>query len=450
MSVSHPETGTTRPLPAWFDDAKLGIFIHWGPFSIPGFAPLESPEDIETPYTEYYGYYMDRPGTETARWHAEHYGDLPYEAFGEQFRAGVPLWDPDAWADLFARAGARYVVLTSKTDDGFLLWPSAIPNPHKERWQVEHDLVGELGTALRARGIRFGLYYSGIDWAFAPDHRKSELPPVPEWAPHATAQWRELIERYAPDVLWQDYGFPANGDPEALFRAYYERVPDGVVNDRFVSDHNPFDGGNDGSVHCDFATVESVLAEGESYEDVPPEQKWESCRPIGASWGFNRMDTDATYTPAGELVRELVDVVARGGNLLLNVGPTGAGAIPWHQAERLLALGEWLRRYGGAVYGTRRWDRPSGTTAEGLDVRYTASDDAVHAIVLSPHRQTALDLDVRLDAGAEVTREGRAGALRWEATDHGTRVELPEPADEEPALAVRLSPRHAVPSDQRS
>src|SRR3954470_10203470 len=189
MAISRGET-TTRPvgraLPTWYDDAKFGIFIHWGPFAIPGFAPVDN--DDEVSFTEYYAYWMNVPGSATARFHAREYGDLPYEAFAERFRAGVPLWDPDEWAELFERAGARYVVLTAKTDDGFLLWPSAHPNPRKAGWQVQRDLIGELAAAVRARGLRFGLYYQGIDWAFAPDQPKTRVPQTEEWGAH----WRAL------------------------------------------------------------------------------------------------------------------------------------------------------------------------------------------------------------------------------------------------------------------
>jgi alpha-L-fucosidase len=447
MAISHGET-TTRPvgraLPTWYDDAKFGIFIHWGPFAIPGFAPVDN--DDEVSFTEYYAYWMNVPGSATARFHAREYGDLPYEAFAERFRAGVPLWDPDEWAELFERAGARYVVLTAKTDDGFLLWPSAHPNPRKAGWQVQRDLIGELAAAVRARGLRFGLYYQGIDWAFAPDQPKTRVPQTEEWGALAGAHWRELIERYELDVLWEDSGFPASGDPEGLFRWYYERVPDGVVNDRFVPEHAGalFEAGHDGSVWRDFHTVESVRPQGLDYTHVPLGEKWEACREMGWSWGFNRLDSDVTYAPGTELVQELIDVVARNGNLLLNVGPTGAGEIPFAQAQRLETIGLWLRRNGAAIYGTRCWERPVGETADGLAVRYTASPDAVHAIVLAPHGRAALELDARLPDGAEVTLEGRPAALRWEPTAHGTRVELPEPADETPALALRLRPREGI------
>ena len=143
-------------------------------------------------------------------------------------------------------------------------------------------------------------------------------------------------------------------------------------------------------------------------------------------------------------MRLVVDITARGGNLLLNVGPTGAGEIPFAQAQRLLALGWWLRVNGDAIHGTRPWVRPDGTTSDGIDVRYTASADAVHAIVLgSPHGADVV-VDALLDGGADVRLHGHHRALAWEAVPGGTRVDLPERPAESPAFALELRPRNTV------
>lgn len=242
----------TRTTPAWFDEAKLGIFIHWSPAAIPAFAPKllldDLPDDPKwikawrrTPFAEMYQNTLAVPGSQTGRHHAEHYGELPYDAFVEQFRDEmIPRWDPEPWADLFANAGARYVVFTTKTEDGFAFWPSAHPNPHKPRWQSERDVVGELAAAVRARGVRFGTYYcGGIDWSFGGIPITSgaallaAMPQGEEYIEHADAHWRELIDRYDTSVLWNDYGYPDAADTDSLLRSYLERVPDGVVNDRF-------------------------------------------------------------------------------------------------------------------------------------------------------------------------------------------------------------------------
>jgi alpha-L-fucosidase len=443
-----------RSLPAWFDDAKLGMFIHWLPASIPAFAPVgEVPIDwtlpeswSESPYSESYSDMMLMPGSSAARYHAEHYGDLPFEAFVDRFRELISLWDPEPWADLAERAGARYVVLVTKSDDGFLLWPSAHPHPRLQARQAQRDVVGELAASVRARGIRFGVYYSGWDSTFSqgplPITSLEELaaayPRSEEYAAYAEAHWRELVERYHPSVLWCDFGYPENAETSTddFFRWYFQQVPDGVVNDRF--DDN--EGTDDRRSYRDYRTYEYKRDFSNAVQDI----KWEATRGIGYSFAYNRQETDATYLSATELLRQFVDIVARGGNLLLNMGPTGAGRVPWAQAQRFQAFGWWLRRYGSAIYGTRRWDRPTGATGDGLDVRFTASDDAVHAIVLGTPPESAVELDVRPAAGAQIRIEGTHTMLSWETTNHGVRVQLPEPPDEQPAIAFVLTPRAAV------
>lgn len=170
-----------RDLPQWFDDAKFGIFLHWGPATVPAYAPPDSDfnEIFRTnydnafafsPYAEWYQNVMQFEQSPTHSFHQENHGpEVSYDDFAEQFKRDVVAWDPEDWADIFADIGARYVVLVTKHHDGFLLWPSVEPNPHKDAWQTERDLVGELAAAVRNRGLRFGTYYSGgIDWSFEP------------------------------------------------------------------------------------------------------------------------------------------------------------------------------------------------------------------------------------------------------------------------------------------
>jgi alpha-L-fucosidase len=439
-----------RELPAWFDDAKLGIFIHWTAAAVPAYAPVREPDFSgggsgweamfrENPYVEWYQNSLAIDGSPVARHHAEHHPGTPYESFVEQFRAGLAAWDPDRWADLLASAGARYVVLVTKHHDGFCLWPTAHPNPHRARWNSERDVVGELAAAVRARGMRFGTYYSGgLDWTFG-GTPITDLPSLVRAIPqddaylaYADAHWRELVERYEPCVLWNDIGYPAAADLDELFEWYLERVPDGVVNNRFDMIRQTA-----GQVHADFVTPEYSTA-------APTGRKWEACRGIGTSFGFNREETEASYLGTDEVVHLVADIVARGGNLLLNVGPTGAGEIPWAQAQRLLALGWWLRANGDAVYGTRPWSVAEGTTGCGLAVRYTCDDAAVNAIVLGAPAGAQVELGVSLDPRAEVRLLGHHAPLRWSTAPGGARIDLPEQPAPTPAIAVRLAPRDAV------
>jgi len=242
-----------RPLPAWHDDAKLGIFIHWGPYAVPCYAPMSNDmgEMMEhgnwadafrsTPYVEWYLNSWAIEGSPVAEHHAAVYGpSVTYADFVDSFRsrsAGASVAD---WVPLFAAAGARYVVPVTKHHDGFLMWHSDVPNPHRERWMAERDHVGELAAAVGDAGLRFGLYYSGgLDWTFVPPpitdiaSMIACVPDSDEYCEYATAHVHELIDRFRPCVLWNDIAWPRRLDPNELFARYYGAVPDGLVNDRF-------------------------------------------------------------------------------------------------------------------------------------------------------------------------------------------------------------------------
>ena len=440
---------TDRALPAWFDAAKLGIFVHWTAASVPAYAPIVgSPFDLaadaggweeamrSSPYVEWYWNSISIEGSPAAAHHAEHYGDLPYDAFVEQFLDGIAGWSAEPWADLFAAAGARYAVLVTKHHDGVLLWPSATRNPRKARWGTERDVVGELAGAVRQRGLRFGTYYSGgLDWSFGgmpmTDLRAmfDAIPQTPEFTAYVDAHWRELIERYQPDLLWGDIGSPADLDLDALFADYYAAVPEGVVNNRF-----DWFAQTAGARHTDFVTPE-YSTKGDAT------RKWEATRGIGTSFGFNREESEATYLSPEALIRMFVDIVAGGGNLLLNVGPTATGTIPFAQAQRLLALGWWLDTNGEAIFATRPWPGAAvagTTTGDGQEVRYTTKADEVFAIVCDTPPSDSVELPVRLDDGADVRLLGHDAPLSWAPTDGGVRIALPGRPAEAPALALRL------------
>jgi len=435
MVEGPPARFSDRPLPAWYDDAKFGIFIHWGPYAVPCFAPVDNDMGElfaegnwaavfrESPYTEWYLNSWSLEGSSTARHHAETHGDRTYASFVEEFRDRSRGVDVAHWAGLFAEAGARYVVPVTKHHDGFLMWRSDVPNPHRSGWMAERDHVGELAAAVRERGLRFGLYYSGgIDWTFQPPPIAdlmgliTAVPSSSAYCDYAIAHVRELIDRYEPASLWNDIGWPAPLDPNDTFAYYYDRVPDGIVNDRFnviaVAQ---------GTLHADIATPEYSTTASDA-------RKWEVCRGIGRSFGYNRMESEATMPSVDELVWMLVDIVARGGNLLLNVGPTADGQIPMAQAARLTALGWWLRVNGAAIYGTRPWTvAQTGVAGDGREVRYTATGDTVHVLVPGgcqgelrlPGRSVADGSTVRmLGNDRSLPHAVRDGALVVELADH--------------------------------
>jgi alpha-L-fucosidase len=352
-----------RPIPPWFDDAKLGIFIHWGVYSVPAWGPKGK-------YAEWYWHDLMNPKSDTRKFHDAVYGPkFQYQDFAPLFRA--EMFDPNRWADVLAASGAKYVVLTSKHHEGFCLWP----NPQSWNWNSvdigpHRDLCGELSEAVKAKGLKMGFYYSLYEW-YHPDY-KTNLPKYVDQ--HMLPQIKDLVTRYKPSIVWTDGEWEHNSDVwrsrEFLHWLYTEAgIPDVVVNDRWGKDCRGRHGG--------YYTTEygnTYAAEGAA----PKKHAWEECRGIGKSFGYNRNEDVADYNTPTQLVHLLVDTVSAGGALLLDIGPTGDGRIPVIMQERLTQLGDWLKVNGDAIYATREW-----RVAKDGDVRYTqGKDGSVYAIVL--------------------------------------------------------------------
>ena len=425
-----------HPLPDWYAGAKLGIFIHWGLYSVPGWAPLNhSDHDFSSndyikydPYAEWYLNTVRVPGSPTEAYDREHYGSHhDYYQFAETFNKESKKWDPDHWATTFREAGARYVVLTSKHHEGFTLWPSTTPNPSptlpmNER-HAERDIVGDLTAAVIKQGLRMGLYYSGgYDWTFntGPIEVNADYEAVkPEseaYGKYANGQIHELIAKYHPMLLWNDIDWPKTGNALEVMADYYNAVPDGVIDDRF------------GVAHSDFTSPE--------YEklDKISVKKWEECRGLGRSFGYNRAEGEAETIAPGELIALLVDIVSKNGNLLLDVGPEADGTIPPVQMERLKALGDWLKQNGEAIYDTMPWTHAVSKSVEGDDLRFTRKGDDLYVTVLgTPKARTVTLTDLKSGALASVQPKltniyllGDAKPLVWSATEGGVTVTLPE------------------------
>ena len=331
-----------RPMPAWFLDAKFGVFIHWGVYSVPAWgAPKE--------YAEWYWRRVKSTGPKEAMWrefHAKQFGaDFDYMDFAPQFRA--ELFDAKQWADLLVRSGAKYVVPTSKHHDGFALWPSAEASRTWGRpWNSveigpKRDLMGELAEATRARGLKFGFYYSLYEW-FNPLWLADRARYVDE---HMTPQFKDVVTRYQPAIIFSDGEWdmpPAGWKSEELLAWLFNESPsrdEVVVNDRWGKGARHKNG--------DYWTTEYAAG---LQDGAHP---WEENRGMGHSYGLNRAERAEDYKSARELILVLVDLVSRGGNLLLNIGPAADGTIPPIMEERLLAIGDWLRVNGEAIYGTR-------------------------------------------------------------------------------------------------
>lgn len=379
-----------RDLPDWFQRAKLGIFIHWGPYSVPAWAePIGElgtvPDDewfVHNPYAEWYLNTMRIPGSPTAQHHRHVHGDAPYDDFLDAWDAAD--FDADAWARLFRDIGASYVIPTTKHHDGVTLWDAPGTG---ERNTVHRgprrDIVAELADAVREVGLRFGVYYSGgLDWSITdlPPHTTHQSvhdvrPRDAAYNLYAYEQVIDLIERHQPDVLWNDIEWPDAGKRTGrhslheLFTRYYDAVPHGVVNDRW------------GETHWDYRTSEY-----EFHLESETTEAWQQCRGIGLSFGHNEVEGPEQLLSGAELARKLADIVSRGGRLLLNVGPTAAGTIPDIQQEPLRGLGRWMDRMRPYLEASSPVPADVAQPSDEPWVRWLRTPDALVAVVDHPGR----------------------------------------------------------------
>lgn len=343
------ESLDSRPIPEWFGGAKFGIFIHWGPYSVPAWSPKGT-------YSEWYQFWMqskslfgngDFKGDEVSNYHKKTYGiDFTYYDFAPMFKAD--LFKPDEWAQLFEKAGAKYIVLTSKHHDGFTLWPNQQANDRGFAWNsmdvgAKRDLVGELSAAVKKTNVKMGLYYSLYEW-YHPLWISDKERFVDE---HFLPQIKDLVINYEPDVLWADGEWDMEDDKwkskDFLAWLFNESSVKNtiVVNDRWGKGIRKNHGG--------YFTTE--------YEAEAPEfsKPWEECRGMGFSFGYNQNEDAEDYNSSKALILMLTNVVSAGGNLLLDIGPDGRGNIPVIMQERLLEMGEWLSTNGEAIYNTISW-----------------------------------------------------------------------------------------------
>jgi alpha-L-fucosidase len=461
----------TRQVPTWWRDAKFGIFVHWTPASIPAYAPVgadygelltsgRADAFAYSPYVEWYENSLRFPDSPVARHHRAVWGNRSYRSFATDFEAGLDQWDPEEWASCFAATGARYVVLVSKHADGWCLWPSTVPNPHLPGWHSRRDLVGELAEAVRSHGMKFGLYYSGgLDSTFREFPMGSlggVLAAIPrgDYPAYAEAQVRELIDRYHPSVLWNDIAWPAPAkDLWPLIDHYYRVVPDGVINDRWMpwSPLLAMARSAKGRRLIDGLSARQSRSDGGLVPPKPPlfgyrtpeymtfddiqRTPWECVRGMDQSFGYNAQSTEEDFLTRDELLWSTTDIVSKGGNLLLNVGPRAVDArIPHEQMQRLGWLAGYLPPNGHAVFGTRPWSTPGTSTVQGDPLRYTARDDEVFAFV-RPTGPVATLAEVVPTASTTV-RDANGQALGWSHDAVGLEVTLAAPANGDPVVVV--------------
>jgi alpha-L-fucosidase len=369
----------------WFGQARFGLFIHWGHSSQRGC-------ELSWPLVGGVFALPDRRDIAVIEYHSTAATFNPVN------------YDPHEWARMAKRAGAQYAVLTAKHHDGYSMFHTRESDFSIEHSPYGRDIVGQFTQAFRSEGLRVGLYYSLIDWHH-PDYPAFEEADKPyrwgRWRQPTEAQWkrflgfmfgqiRELLTNYGKiDLLWFDGGWertPEQWRSTDLHKMMKQLQPELLVNDRLPG-------------FGDFDTPEQFIP------PRPPGRPWETCMTMNDSWGYN--PTDAHYKSARRLIHTMCEVVGRGGNLLLNISPTGDGTIPKEQAARLDAIGSWFVHNAESIIGTT-----AGLEPHQFYGPSTRKGDRVYLHLLAKPYDSVSVRDVKINRVRSVRRLG-ADELRF-------------------------------------
>jgi alpha-L-fucosidase len=443
----------SRPNPIWFGDAKFGIFIHWGPYSVPAWSPAGT-------YTEWYQFWLQSKSifgnnnpdkNAIPNFQNKLYGnESSYFDFGRKFKA--ELYNPEEWAQIFKNSGAKYVILTSKHHDGFTLWP----NKHAQdgrgfKWNAKDvgpkkDLIKPYMKAMRDAGLKAGLYYSLYEW-YHPWYYPMGMDNKKFVDEHYHPQFKDLVNNYAPDLIYADGEWDKPDSywkSNELIQWLFNESPCKdyvVINDRWFKGARHKHGG--------YYTTEYLREK----LDLPKE--WEEIRGIGTSFGYNRDEDLSDYASGRQLVLMLCDIVSMGGNLCLNVGPRADGKIPVIQQERLAEIGDWLRVNGDAIYGTKAYKRAcqwsngnknhdlkkhgqSYVTADYIEAQtikpekgmavkeffFTQKEENLYGIMPQFKNKVTIK-DLKLNSNAKITLLGANVNCKWEKNGKDIEVSLP-------------------------
>ena len=453
-----------RSLPQWYDDAKLGIFIHWGLYSVPAFA------------NEWYPRNMYQPGSPEFTHHVASYGSqavFGYKDFIPKLTAA--RFDAREWARLFREAGARFVVPVAEHHDGFPMYDCSLTDWSAAKMGPRRDIVGELARAVPAEGLVFGLSshraehwwffdggmgfdsdvkdprFAGL-YAPARSQRKAEdqsEPPSAEYLDDWLARTAELVDMYQPQLVWFDWWIE-----QPVFKPYLQRFAAFYYNRGAEWGKGVAINYKNGA----FPKKAAVLdVERGQLAGIRPEF-WQTDTAVSkSSWGFVAKHD---YKSVDSLVDDLVDIVSKNGALLLNIGPRPDGTIPEPEQEILRGIGSWLRVNGEAIYGTRPWnlfgEGPTEVvegsfndtkrrTFGGQDVRFTTKGATLYAVALAwPGKSLTIRSLAATGKDAprrvrEVALLGHDGRLEWTQDASGLVIRLPERAPCEHAYAFRIS-----------
>jgi alpha-L-fucosidase len=457
-------------VPAWYQDAKFGIFLHWGVYSVPAFG------------NEWYPRNMYKQGTPEFAHHVATYGaqtKFGYKDFIPMFKA--EHFDAKAWADLFRRAGAKYVIPVAEHHDGFAMYASDLSDWCAAKMGPHRDTTGELAQAVRAAGLHFGVsshraeHYFFLNTGreidsdirdpqfaafYGPAHvgvtDKNQLHwqgghPDKAYLDDWMARVAELIGKYQPEIVWFDWWIETKE-----FEPYLQRLAAFYYNDAARR-------GSTAAINYKLeaypaGTAVLDIERGQSDQILP--RFWQTDTSVSVkSWGY--IDNDTFRSPES-LVQQLVDIVSKNGALLLNVGPQSDGNIPEQAKNVLLAMGRWLSVNGEAIYGTRPWkisgEGPTKVVGGSFhdtatkpytsqDVRFTSHSGLLYAIALGwplngkiRIQSLARGSQVMASEIGDVQLLGCRDKLKWTRDNNGLEIEMPATRTGEFAWVFKITP----------
>lgn len=453
-------------VPAWFTDAKFGIFMHWGLYSVPAYRSE---------------WYMKHMYAALSDYHVKTFG--PQDKFG--YKDFIPMFtaaefDPNAWAELFKKSGAKFVVPTAQHHDGFALWASDGAAP----WNAgvmgpKRDLIGELAKSVRAQGLKFGVSNHGIEnftfinpkkdvaeklraaQADLYDPKYQDFYHVMDRSDAACQKflvnWAmrnvELIEKYQPDMIWFDNGVDQRFlDPLKLWFAsyYYNRAADWGKQVTISTKKAAYAPSNDNT-----QTIGSIIDFEKIGARSPSEIRtgaWVVDDPIGSTWGYTE---GMRIAGAQTVVSKLIDTISKNGTYLLNLSPKPDGTIPQAQQDTLLEVGKWLEVNGEGVYGTHSWIKSAeggGRESPAPRIHFTAKDKTVYAHVLGNYPTgpvTITSITPAVTAGAtisDVSLLGSKSPVAFEQSPQGLVVTLPAEAPCKYAYVLKIEGLAPAPS----
>lgn len=469
------ESLKSHKMPEWFEDAKLGIFLDWGPWSSAGYAPKKGAEaSTGGSYPDWYEFLMDY------RYKAYH-----DSTFGTDFRRDdlLPLltgknFNAREYMDLAVQTGAKYFVPFAKHHAGWTMWESFYTKRNAVEMGPGRDVYKEINEAAREKNMKMGFYFSVSEWEYPVivDRRQSQWDPIPNLAvfqdelgqiarakplasyfpevmdrmasgkipvknyfsDYMMPSFKEVVDKFDPDLIWYDGGW---GSPVSVSRVgelsayFYNKAAgrkDVVINNRAGSTLSDADmkrvsdlmKSGDAKKAMEIYTTAPQLGDygtpEYSFGEAKTTQKWEVCRSISPAFGYNWQDDDASSLSSKELIKLFIKIVSENGNLLLVISPDGSGRLPDIQKDRMLDLGKYLKVNGEAIYGTRPWER----THDGENMYFTRSKDGRYLYVhCTEWSGSALKINgVTPAKGSKVTMLGSSAPLKWENVDGGMRV----------------------------